>query len=1005
MNELPGKYPKRLIEVDLPIKAISAHARREKSIRHGHISTLHLWWARRPLAACRAVICASLWPDPGDDLCPSVFRKKAAKALCRFAEKVQSIKHLGDLCQVGGKRWQRTDKQSLNGEVRCCWELRYALLDFIADFANWDASSVPEFIETARAITQAAHEALGGASGTRPLVIDPFAGGGSIPFEALRVGADAFASDLNPVSVLLNKVVLEYIPKYGQLLVDEVRKRGEWVQREAARELGDCYPKDPDGATPVAYLWARTIRCEGPGCGAVIPLLKSSWVSRRRGNLVAVKLLADKKSRTLRWELERPASAGETRPGTIALGSATCPVCAYTTQKDRVRAQLKERHGGTDDALLYCVVIPSRSGEGRDYRLPTNLDRQAAARAARRARELAPSLVPDEPIPQERVWKNNPIRVHLYGIVRWGELFSPRQRLSVSTYARLARQAAIEARKDRDAGLAEAVGAVLALSVSRLADISNAHCQWENTKTQVRHLFTRQAISMLWDFAEPHLFAKDAAGNFSTTIGTMIEVLQRQVGIDGQATVRQQSATAHVLANDMATAMVTDPPYYDAVPYATLADFFYVWMRRSVPPSLEALFSQPLIDKTEECVVDEAKNKGSAFFEETMTKALSEGRRVVAPDGIGVVVFAHKSTAGWEAQLRAMQAAGWIITASWPLDTELGNRVRAQNSAALASSIHIVCRPRENSDGTLRTDDVGDWRDVLSELPKRIHEWMPRLKEEGIVGADAIFACLGPALEIFSRYSKVEDAAGNEIKLKTYLEKVWEAVAKEALSVIFSGADTTGFEPDARLTAMWLWTLFSASSSTGNGAEDEDADDDDEEDAKKAKPKTKGFSLEYDAARKIAQGLGADLERMSALVEIKGETARLLSVDERRKTLFAKGESAGAEAKSKAAKKKGQLALGYKADSDEEPASDPAIGVGSGAVQVGQSVLDRVHQAMILFGANQGAALKRFLIEDQVGKEDRFWSLAQHLSALYPANSSEKRLVDGVLARKKGLGF
>ena len=266
-----NQYPKRLIEVDLPIKRISAHARREKSIRHGHISTLHIWWARRPLAACRAVICAALWPDPVDPLCPQSFRDKAVELITAFAVKVTSKGSLADSCsQESMARWltlakpenqlDPTNPVHLN-------VLRFALLDFIADFANWDNSTVKEYLETGRALTQAAHESLGGEPGTKPLVVDPFAGGGSIPLEALRVGADAFASDLNPVAVLLNKVVLEYIPKYGQHLADEVRKWGEWVKKEAEKELAEFYPKDPDGATPIAYLWARTITCEGPGCG------------------------------------------------------------------------------------------------------------------------------------------------------------------------------------------------------------------------------------------------------------------------------------------------------------------------------------------------------------------------------------------------------------------------------------------------------------------------------------------------------------------------------------------------------------------------------------------------------------------------------------------------------------------------------------------------------------------------------------------------------------------
>jgi len=271
-----GQYPKRLIEVDLPIKRISAHARREKSIRHGHISTLHIWWARRPLAACRAVICASLWPDPADDLCPESFRETARSEMEKWARD-----NLKLLSEESLKRFVGFQKEPsrLNDQV----ELRKALLDFIADFSNWDNSTIKEYLDASRVLTQAAHEALGGAPRTRPLVVDPFAGGGSIPLEALRIGADTFASDLNPVAVLLNKVVLEYIPKHGKRLAEGVRKWGIWIKNQAEKELEQVYPKDPDGAIPIAYLWARTIRCEGPGCGAEIPLIRSLRLSKKVG--------------------------------------------------------------------------------------------------------------------------------------------------------------------------------------------------------------------------------------------------------------------------------------------------------------------------------------------------------------------------------------------------------------------------------------------------------------------------------------------------------------------------------------------------------------------------------------------------------------------------------------------------------------------------------------------------------------------------------------------------
>jgi hypothetical protein len=398
------------------------------------------------------------------------------------------------------------------------------------------------------------------------------------------------------------------------------------------------------------------------------------------------------------------------------------------------------------------------------------------------------------------------------------------------------------------------------------------------------------------------------------------------------------------------------------------------------------------------------RQKDNAWFESMMGKACREARRITDPKGIGVFVFASKETSAWEAMLAALVNAGWVVTASWPIDTEMGSRLRARNSAALASSVHIVCRPRENEDGTAREDAIGDWRDVLTALPKRIHDWMPRLAAEGIVGADAIFACLGPALEIFTQYSRVEKASGEPVLLKQYLEHVWGAVAKEALAMIFVDADASGFEEDARLTAMWLWTL-STGASSGNSAagSEEDAAEEEEEEGESSKSKVTGFALEYDAARKIAQGLGAHLEQMNSLVEVKGSTARLLPVAERTRSLFQKGEAATPTGRRKSKKKTGQLSMGFVADLEQ---AEESGGWGdTGAPQTGETVLDRIHQSMILFGAGRSEALKRFLVDDGIGRDDRFWRLGQALSALYPTSTDEKRWVDGVLARKKGLGL
>lgn len=1013
-------YPKRLIEVDLPIKRISEHARREKSIRHGHISTLHIWWARRPLAACRAVLCAALWPDPADPLCPQEFREKAARIITDFAKKATTDKNLMEHCSPDTwNKWGTISKPEKRLDPKNDAHLnvlRFALLDFIADFANWDNSTVKEYLETSRALTQAAHEALGGEPGTRPLVVDPFAGGGAIPLEALRVGADAFASDLNPIPVLLNKVVLEYIPKYGQRLADEVRKWGKWIKEEAEKELGQFYPKDPDGATPIAYLWARTIKCEGPGCGAEVPLMRTLWLAKKEKRSIALKMIPNPKEKRVDfeiiekkgkdWVVQGKPHEKVTSPsfdGTVKRGSATCPCCGYTTPVERVREQFKTRHGGANDSRLFCVVTSNSDEQGRFFRLPTEeeltVTQKATVELKRRNKENRQelSLVPDEPVDR---YHHDVNRLPMYGMENWGEAFGDRSALCLVELTQLLDRCKISG----DAEFKTAVRTCLAMAIDRQADYISTLCSWAGDF--VRSSFGRQALAIVWDFAEVYPFSGQT-GDFGGAIEWIARVLSRES--DAQLSPghsQQADATQHPLPDDSVNALITDPPYYDAIDYAVISNFYYVWLRRSLRSVPGVDFSNKETPRDREIVVDSTTTMGhgtrdAAFFESMMREAFRHGRRYVVPNGIAVVVFAHKSTSGWEAQLKALIDSNWIITASWPVDTERPGRMRAIDSAALQSSVHLVCRPRENADGSVRTGDIGDWRDVLQELPKRIHEWMPRLASEGVVGADAIFACLGPALEIFSRYSRVEKASGEQVTLKEYLEQVWAVVAKEALNMIFTGADTSAFEEDARLTAMWLWTLSAGGNGNGKSEKSEEEEVSDEEESGTSKPATGGYTLEFDAARKIAQGLGAHLEKLRTLVEVKGDTARLLPVSERAQFLF--GKDAGqAPEKRKKKEKVQQLSFfdALKADEAESGSWDVQQ-----AGKIGETVLDRLHQSMILFAAGRSEALKRFLVEDGIGRDQRFWRLAQAFSALYPAHTDEKRWVDGVLARKKGLGF
>jgi adenine-specific DNA methylase len=975
------KECKRLAEVDFPIAVVSAHAAREKSIHHRHPSTLHLWWARRPLASCRAVLMALLLPDPCDEHCPADFKAKAREA----------FRNVAGLASVGPSDL----------------ELRRALLKFIGDFADWNLAADRVYLDAARRLVKAAH------TEETPLVVDPFAGGGSIPLEALRLGCDAFASDLNPVACLINKVLLEDIPRHGPELAEELRRVGVEIKKAAERELAEFYPADPDGARPIAYLWARTVRCEAPNCGAEIPLVRSFWLckkaDRRRASRTKV-VRPTKGVPHVEFEIFEPASEEDVRDGTVSRAKATCVCCGTVLAPDRVRTQIAAQRGGADvvfDAkgkrtggVTLLAVVTLREGQpGRHYRLPKRPDGLNA--------------IPDEPLPPIGTLG---FRVQRYGMLRWGDLFTERQKLGLLTYGRQIARLSEEASRE-----------AMALALSKLTELACSLCAYEPVAECPRHLFGRQALPVTWDFGEGVL-SSDSSGSFEVSQANIEGGLESVGQMLQGAKPQLADACDSPLPDETAAAWFTDPPYYDAIPYSDLSDFFLVWLKRTLPghPLLRDPFdpTNPLSPKMQEAVQDETKKvngrpKDRAFFEVAMAKAFAEGRRVLREDGVGSLVFAHKTTEGWEALLSGMIRGGWTITGSWPLSTEMASRLRARDSAALATSVHLVCRPR-SADAP-----VGDWAHVLRELPRRVREWMDRLQAEGVRGADLVFACIGPALEIYSRYSKVVDAEEREIPLggdpvapeahrRGYLAYVWEVVGRLALEQVLGTAESRGgdgagaLEEDARLTALFLWTLQTTAaagvSDAPSSEEDEEADEEDEDEAPAGKKK-KGLALPFDVARRFAQPLGIHLDAWEGrCITTEKGVVRLVPLLERARQLFGNDGAEGvADRLEKTSTAPIQKMLFPEMAESPAPAVRGRKRQAGGNVsdeslrpQRGATTLDRVHAAMLLQSSGRANAL-RALLTSEVQRGPEFLRLANALSALYPPGSDEKRLLDAML--------
>ena len=999
---------KRLAEVDFPIAAVSRYAVREKSIRHGHPSTLHLWWARRPLASSRAVLLALLLPDPCDPKCPEGFKARARAVLP----------------SVGCGDGQSDDA------------LQRGLLKFIADFANWDLCAQPAWLEAGRALVKAAH------GEETPLVVDPFAGGGSIPLEALRLGCEAFASDLNPVACLILKVMLEDIPRHGPELADELRRVGGEIKQQAERELADLYPTDPDGAAPIAYLWARTVRCDAPGCGAEVPLMRSFWLCKKPKRKLALRhsvVRKDGQPPTVAFEVFEPEAESEVRGGTVTRAKATCLCCGAVLPPERVRAQLAAERGGADvifdaqgqrigGARMTAVVTLQPGKTGRHYRLPTVADYAAVHKAQARVAEILEAWelggrqglcpVPDEPTPTGGgSGAGRAFSVQRYGMLQWGDLFTARQKIALVELTKVA------------GSCRGSIGLLSAVALGRTADGSASISSWLASGEEIKHVFARQALPIVWDFGEANYLAT-ASRTWASSVNSVTQVIEKMSWNGKSAQVESSDATDHPLPDQAAGVWFTDPPYYDAIPYSDLSDFFLVWLKRALPnhPLLIDPFDpdNPLSPKTAEAVQDETKKtadgqKDRAWFEETMAKAFAEGRRVLAEDGVGSVVFAHKTTEGWEALLSGMIRGGWTITGSWPIATEMGSRLRARDSAALATSVHLICRPRPDD------APIGDWAEALRELPLRVAGWIERLQAEGIRGADLVFACVGPALEIFSRYRTVETAEGRQVALPEYLEKVWEEVGRAALKQVLGTAEARArngmagaLEEDARLTALFLWALQSTEETQGvryaTAAEKPSghgrlrvregpalAEADAEQEAAVAKATAKGFKLPYDVVRRFSQPMGIDLDHWNGRVTAheKG-VVRLLPVSERAKALFGDERIGDADSWSDAeASPNPQGELFPEERISAVATVRPRIGgnqSGSAAVSdlPDATTLDRVHSAMLLQDGGHTIALRTLIAGEQERSPD-FLRLANALTALYPRGSREKRLLDAML--------
>jgi putative DNA methylase len=860
---MTAKTRKKLIEVALPLEAINTASAREKSIRHGHPSTLHLWWARRPLAAARAVIFAQMVDDPTayvDTLrADPKLRRQAETALKAHLKIWEEARALGEKAKGTNLSVPEPGPAPTLDEMLADAE-RQRLFRIIESLVLWENTNNETVLQAARdeiwaswrraCAENAAHPRAKELFDRKklPAFHDPFAGGGALPLEAQRLGLESYASDLNPVAVLINKAMIEIPPKFSgkppvnpasraeksldarqwkgaQGLAEDVRYYGQWMRDEAEKRIGHLYPKveitaemakvRPDlkpyvghNLIVIAWLWARTVKSPNPAFAKVdVPLASTFLLSTKAGKEVYVEPEIENGGYRFTVKMGKPKDTERAKRGTKSGGSHSAFLCLMSGTPMPFEYLRDEGKAGRLGTRLMAIVVDS--GRGRIYLPPTEESEKVAA-AAR------PDWSPDLAMPF------NPfsVRPPLYGMTEWSDLFTNRQLVALTTFSDLVGEARQRIRhaalacglsdapislNDGATGAAaysEAVAVYLVLALSRLADMCNALCGWEISKTQVRHLFTRQAVPMLWDFAENNVFG-EAAGAYMVSLGNMVKALEQVPSQDGgqaqHCDARLQSISADKLVS-------TDPPYYNNVDYADLSDFFYVWLRPSLKTVFPDLFATLAVPKAEELVATQyrhgSKEKAETFFLDGMTQAMHRLATQAHPAFPVTIYYAFKqsetasaegtTSTGWETFLDAVFRAGFAVSGTWPMRTELGNRMMGQKMNALASSIVLVCHPRDASAPTATR------REFVTALKVELPVALAHLQRGNIAPVDLAQAAIGPGMAVYTRYAKVLDAEGKPLSVREALALINQTL-DEAL------AEQEGdFDADSRWALTWF---------------------------------------------------------------------------------------------------------------------------------------------------------------------------------------------------------
>ena len=769
--------PQRLIEELLPLAEIGVES--SKSIAKGDIHAIHTWFARRPLPACRAATFAALVGAP------------------------------------------ETEAE------------RDALLKLIVDtLPNKAPQQKPKRIAEMQKRIREAHD------GRAPRTLDVFAGGGSLPLEAARLGCEAHALDLNPNAVLTLLATVDYPMRFARTqfplppreedafaldgapprtgdLVRAVDEWSGWVLERVRPRLAPFY-QDADGHTIIGYFWAKTVRCPNPNCGGEIPMLARRWLSKRYSDQLTAFKLHPQPDRTLKIEILYGAKAKADNPkqGTMARGSVQCPFCPTIVSAEQVKEQFTK---GKDGRLLLAVLYESPDqGSSRAFRAATDDDKQrfanavaALAKAEMKHDDPFLPLVPDEPVPE----RSSGLRANRYGLDSWGKAFNARQTLALSAFVRAIHEAydAILL-ESGDKAEAQAIALYLSLSLSRLVLITSELSVWHNGRNTIQRATAGHKLPMVWDYAEMNPIS-GLPGSWTNIAAWALESV-RQLSQSPQepVTVHWGDATKLPFDDDSFDAVLTDPPYYDSVSYSDLSDMQYVWLHRALGDILPEYFPGPLTPKRAEIIQENSRHASGAaaraFFEERLGAALGEIHRVLQPDGIALVMYAHTETAAWETLVAALIGAGLQVTASWPVNTETTSRREWLGAAVLQATIFLICRKRTEK-------RVAYIDEILPQMRKEVQSSLARFWAAGIGGADFFISAIGPALSVYSQYDEVRYGSGQRVSVANFLTLVRQAVVDFSLQQALRGVDLGEVDRETQFALLWRWTYGHKEVETG----------------------------------------------------------------------------------------------------------------------------------------------------------------------------------------------